>query len=613
MKKEKKTKKKPYRSMFSNSIWSVRTQWKYGRVFLLILVLGVPIEVALGYGNVYLPSLVVREGTGGRPFEDIIVTVGFFLLMLTMLNLCKTVMNMFQGGQEECYRDRIVFLVRKKSLDCFYENFEKKNVRDLQSRAMESLNSGNRAITALPTTVFALIQNVISYLLFGGMIASFSPILLPIVMIAPILNYFFARIYNNWEHSRRSEWSDVTQKLRYVEAMPGDFAAAKDIRIYGLIDWFTETYRSLHLQCNVWEKQKSAGQFFARLPSLLVILLRDSLAYGILISMALKSQITVDEFILYFSAISSFATFFGNIINSWNALHQYSLKICDLREYLDMNTDAEVCVEASVEVHLNSAPEIVFDHVSFRYDGAEHDMICDFSLTIPKGESVALVGLNGAGKTTLVKLLCGLYHPTCGEIRINGVAADQFSSNDYYRLFSPVFQDAETAFFTLAETVAARLDETVDEERAENCLRMAGLGEKLDALPKGIHTKLDKQLHVDGIELSGGEKQKLMMARALYKDAPILVLDEPTAALDPIAENAIYEEYRNMTKNKTSLFISHRLASTRFCDKVIYMSDGKIVEIGTHEELLARGQEYSRLYEIQSCWYRDDFGKEAKE
>lgn len=251
--------------------------------------------------------------------------------------------------------------------------------------------------------------------------------------------------------------------------------------------------------------------------------------------------------------------------------------------------------------------------MTFRYDEAEKDTLKNISFTIHPGEKIALVGMNGAGKTTLVKLLCGLYLPSSGDIQINGVSIHKFTRNDYYRLFSPVFQDVQTAFFSLADTVSGHLEEGGDPVRAEECMRRAGLGKKIDSLPHGIHTKLDKQINKDGVELSGGELQKLMLARALYKDAPILVLDEPTAALDPIAENEIYLQYREMTKEKTSLFISHRLASTQFCDRILYLQDGRIIEEGGHGELIALDGEYAKLYEMQSCWYRDDYEGGAAE
>lgn len=254
---------------------------------------------------------------------------------------------------------------------------------------------------------------------------------------------------------------------------------------------------------------------------------------------------------------------------------------------------------------MNRAPEIVFEHVSFRYDGATEDAIHDLSFTLHAGEKLALVGLNGAGKTTLVKLMCGLYRPTQGTIYYNGVPASAFKRREYYRLFSPVFQSVRTMLFSIAEHVSGRALEQTDLQRVEACLRQAGLWDKVASLPKGVLTPLDKQVDEAGTELSGGEAQKLMLARALYKDAPTLVLDEPTAALDPIAESRIYAEYNAMAQGKSSLFISHRLASTAFCDRVLYLENGCIAEEGTHAELLRRGGKYKELFDIQSCWYKE--------
>ena len=427
-----------------------------------------------------------------------------------------------------------------------------------------------------------------------------------LLTVCPAINWLCVRAYNKYEYATRAQRTDIDRKLQYVMDRSEDFSAAKDIRVYGMADWLRGMYRELSDRALSWQKKLSARQFLTRLADLGIILLRDGTAYAVLIGMALRGEITVDQFMLHFAAISGFATYVGNIMTAWTAMQTASLVLCDFREYLDL-PDGGGSGKERADTHLTHAPQIVFDHVSFRYDGAQEDTLRDISLTLHSGERVALVGTNGAGKTTLVKLLCGLYSPTAGEVRVDGVPVGDFAREEYYRLFSPVFQDVQTAFFSLAETVAGEVGGHLDRERAERCMRRAGLGKKLDSLPLGIDTRLDKQINKDGIELSGGEAQKLMMARALYKDAPVLVLDEPTAALDPIAENEIYLQYRDMTEGKTSLFISHRLASTRFCDRILFLKDGKIAEEGTHSELIALGGEYAKLFEIQSCWYRDDY------
>lgn len=600
-------KKKPTHSVFSNFAWSLKMLLKYSKAAFFITALFIPINIGLRYLEIYLPSLVVSEITNGQTLTHSLLSIGIVMLLIMLGNIIVQALGHIRNSTLGIYRYKMTALVTRKQLSMFYQTYEQKKVRDLANRASNATQmwDGVQPLTDIVYSGFGMIENLLGYILFGSVISFASPWLVPILTVAPIVNILSVKAYNKWEYAHRSKMTDLNQKLGHVEELPDDFAAAKDIRIYSMASWLRECYRDLSEQRAKWDRTTVKKSFLSRIADLVVILIRDGGAYALLIHMFYNGKIGIDEFVLYFAAISSFASWVGGIISCWNKANTVSLKLCDFRDFVDY-PEYDGSGIAKAADHMNTVPEIEFKNVSFRYDGAEQDTIHDLSLKIKSGEKLALVGLNGAGKTTLVKLLCGLYRPTSGEIFFNGIPLSDFKREDYYKLISPVFQEIRTAFFSLAETVSGKSTAETDLEKAETCMRQAGLGAKIDALPDGIHTKLNKKVHENGTELSGGEAQKLMLARALYKDAPLLILDEPTAALDPIAESKIYNEFNVMAKNKTSLFISHRLASTSFCDRIILLENGNITEEGTHQELMGANGTYKGLFDIQSCWYKED-------
>ena len=599
--------KKPAYSMFSNFAWSLKMLLRYSRTAFFLTALFIPVHIGLQFLEIYLPSLVVAEVTGAQTPEHALLSAGAVMLLILLGSVILQALGYVRDSSLGVYRCQMTDLITRKQLSLFYQTYEKKEVRDLDSRAniATEMWNGVQPLTDMIYSGFGLIENLLGYLLFGSVISFASPWLVPLLTIAPIVNLLSVRAYNKWEYAHRSRMTDLDQKLWYVERLPDDFSAAKDIRIYSMSSWLRECYQDLSGQRAKWDGAVAKRRFLSRIADLTVILIRDGGAYALLIRMFYGGRIGVDEFVLYFAVISSFASWVDGILSCWNKANTMSLKLCDFREFADYPDD-DGSGAARAADHLHAAPEITFRHVSFRYDGAENDTIHDLSLQIKSGEKLALVGPNGAGKTTLVKLLCGLYRPTSGEILINGVPLSDFKREEYYKLVSPVFQEVRTSFFSLAETVSGKSTADTDLKKAERCMRRAGLGTKLDSLPDGIHTKLNKKVHADGTELSGGEAQKLMLARALYKDAPLLILDEPTAALDPIAESRIYTEFNAMARHKTALFISHRLASTSFCDRILLLENGRIAEEGTHRELIAANGRYKELFEIQSCWYQED-------
>lgn len=334
--------------------------------------------------------------------------------------------------------------------------------------------------------------------------------------------------------------------------------------------------------------------------------LRNGIAYAYLITLTLKEGLPASEFLLYFTAMNGFTAWVRGILSGFATLHKQSLDISIVREFLEIPEPFRFEEGEPLKPDLNKSYEIRLSNVSFRYPEANGYALHHINLTIHPGEKLAIVGLNGAGKTTLVKLICGLYDPTEGEVLLNGVNIKKYNRRDYYLHFTAVFQQFSLLEATLAENVAQTDEKNIDYDKVHECIEKAGLKDKVKSLPNGLYTYIGRKVFENGVELSGGETQRLMLARALYKNAPIIILDEPTAALDPIAENEIYQRYNEMTAGRTSVYISHRLASTRFCDRIIHLESGVIVEEGTHDSLMASGEKYAGLYSVQSHYYRKE-------
>ena len=329
---------------------------------------------------------------------------------------------------------------------------------------------------------------------------------------------------------------------------------------------------------------------------------RNAIAYAYLIALTVKQGLPASQFLLYFSAFTGFTALITAFLSECSTLHKECLELSVVQEYLHYPEPFRF--EGGKPIPKADGYELRLENLSFTYPGTQKPILKHLNLTIHPGEKLAVVGLNGAGKTTLVSLLCGFYDPDEGRVLLNGTDIREFNRREYYGLFSAVFQNCSDLDITVAQWVAQAVD-GIDLDKVKDCIQKAGLTQQIEAFPSGYDTHLGKKVYKDGVQLSGGQLQRLMLARALYKDGPILTLDEPTAALDPIAEHDIYQKYSEMTAGKTSVFISHRLASTRFCDRILFLQDGIIAEEGTHQQLLELGGEYAKLFQVQARYYQE--------
>jgi len=347
-----------------------------------------------------------------------------------------------------------------------------------------------------------------------------------------------------------------------------------------------------------------------------VYYVQQAILYAWLIVGAIRGELSVAQVIFFVGAVGVLFNATREFLNRVSDTRKRSAEVDDFRFFVDTPDEVgfpddgtaprAVSWMGDEPLPLPSGPyAFTFEDVSFRYPGAERWAVRHLNLTIPAGTRCAFVGLNGAGKTTLVKLLCRLYDVTEGRLLINGIDVRRFERAAYFRLFAPVFQTVELFAMPVTGNVSLRPEADTDRARVTDSLRRAGLGSWLESKPAGIDTELLKVLHDDGVDLSGGERQKLALARALYKDSPVIILDEPTAALDALAEYQLYRDFDALTAGKTAIYVSHRLSSTRFCDAVALFGDGGLVEYGSHRELLAAGGEYAKLFEVQARYYRE--------
>ena len=600
-----KEKIKPKYTIPQNVWWMVKIAWKTRKRVLLFCLLTAALEIVYNLAQLYLAPEILRRVESHAPLGSVLGTILFFTVLLFLTLSAKDYIKENTLFPRVDVRSAIIGMIGRKMNMTSFPNTLDADFIKLREKAYLATDSNREATELIWQTVTLLLQNIGGFLVYLTILSHLDWKLLAVVIVTCVVGFLVSRYTNNWLYAHRDAEEVYYAKKRYIRDKAESVELAKDIRIFGLQNWLNDLLNQVHDAYLDFLYKVERKKRLADITEAVLTAARNGIAYVYLIRMALEENLGVPEFILYFTAVTTFTTWVMGILQQAVKLHQQSLDISCVREFLEYPEPFRF--EGGASIPKADAYELTLQDVSFRYPGAESNTISHLNLTVHPGERLAIVGLNGAGKTTLVKLLCGLFDPTEGVVLLNGQDVRDFNRREYYGLFSAVFQEFSILDVTVAENIA-QTNENIDTERLWDCIEKAGLTDTVQKLPDGLQTHVGREVYLDGVLFSGGQTQRLMLARALYKDGPILMLDEPTAALDPIAENDIYMKYNEMTKGKTSLFISHRLASTRFCDRIIFIADGNIAEEGTHEDLLALGGEYAKLFEVQSRYYRE--GKE---
>lgn len=607
---EKKTKNKPPYSSLNNLKFMLKKTWRWNKSLIFLGIIRIPILVVLPLIGIYLSKFIVSFVISNADPVQMISYIFIFSIILLILNIIDkySFYKLQWGGNMMRYQ--YLNLCSEKIMDTDFENIENPDGQLILQKAVKLFNSfrpmdslGAREVGAeqIVTGLVSLLTNLVGIITYSFILVTLSPILIIFLIGTTVIDYLIGKNLAKWNYENKNNWVQIDRKINYIKTVAGEFSKAKDIRLYNMITWFKDILESLLKTRTYWYKYVEKKSLKSDLLMCVIALFRDGISIGFLIYIMYTKQMPVSDFILYFGVIGGFSTWLLNFSANINAMFSTCLNFCDFREFLDMEDKLNRGVGEQIP---KESSKIQFKNVGFKYSGSEKEIFENFNLTIEKGEKIAIVGVNGAGKTTLVKLLCGLYRPTKGEVLINGKKTTDYNRDELYTIFSAVFQDIYLLPSSIAKNVALCSKKDIDYNRVNEVLKIAGIYEKVQSLKDGVDTLLLKSILDNAIDLSGGEQQKLSIARSLYKKGRIIILDEPTAALDPIAENEVYLKYNEITEGRTSIFISHRLSSTRFCDRIIFLEDGKIAEIGDHDSLMKLNGKYAEMFETQSKYYK---------
>ncbi len=634
------TARKQY-SLPNNMMHGLREMKTVGIRYYAYLFCDIITQIVIPFLLVLIPAEVVRMFQEKRNLQDSLIMIALWIFGILIMNLIRTFTHQKIENMAAILTDTQYWRkLNREMLSCDLLKVESSQERDMLNEVMNALygsdGMGNYSgVIGLYLYSIALLVNIGGFLLYGAIAGSLHPMLLAVLFITSIINCFAQARAINYEFTHMKAFWENSDRFWYIKNESINTEKAKDIRMYHLIRWFQKALHHNTEEASSIYDDVMQHHFYADSIVRFTSILRDGFAYLFLIMQLADGVMDVSMFIIYIGIVAGFGNWITKIVESYTYLKKISYGISMYRSYVKEEISD---TDTKPQPVPQDCHKITFSDVSFGYE-PEHLIFDHFSLQIHAGEKLALVGVNGAGKTTLTKMLCGLYPLKHGQISVNDIDIATMDKDAYFRAISILFQDVHVLPFSIAKNVSCAWNDEeqqwlkemyqgqeichafdqvdrseihmneYDEEKIIRCLKQVNLWEKVSQLPNGIHTVLTQILDHEGVNLSGGQIQRLMLARALYKEAPILILDEPTSALDPIAESELYQEYAKLCENKISIFISHRLSSTRFCDRILFLENGKIVEQGTHDELMALHGHYAEMYQIQAHYYQKEVEK----
>lgn len=590
-------------SVPNNMIYLLRILWKEDKQTFLSMWIHIFIGAFSPFIGVLIPSVIIGLLVAKATMTSFLLWSAVLFVVYGLvqgsLDFLKDYNDFAFIRTRSSYFVETMFLWRA-SLD--YALLEDTSCKKILEDGHSAVQSNTEGVEGMYHHFINFMMALLGLVLYALSSSTLSIWLVAALFVLVVIQYGCFCLAKKYEYSHREQVDGYILEANYLNQIAYDSSAGKDIRLFQLQDWIDAKFTRVNRLLTRIKAKDSTAYMLVDTLTLILDALRDIVCYGFLIQQLMQGM-AIDRFVFYLGIISGFSLWFKKVGEAYARLSLENVLVSRMREAFALTNTMH---HGEGKRLPKEGVSIAFDHVSFSYPGQTRRILDDVSFVLEEGRKMALVGVNGAGKSTIVKLILGFYVPGEGRITINGIDIQELDLDAYYEHIAGIFQDSKVMSYTIAENVSMCDLTQTDLEKVRTCLQQAGLWETIAALPKQESTYLYKDIEPLGIQLSGGQLQKLFMARALYHSFDCLLLDEPTAALDALAEKELYEHFHALTKGKSCLFISHRLSSTRFCDEILVLDQGKIVERGTHEELLARQGLYTKLFQAQSQYYEEE-------
>lgn len=581
----------------------LKLAWSVSPSYMIVLVLNAICESAKAILNVILPMFLINELTDLRRIEALAFYAGLIVLNNVGMTLLTNIGKRFSNVKDVQVQEGMMKLMSEKIMNLEYSYLENPVYLDLKERAVFAINNQN-AIANMIYAVAEFLSKALTLIGLVSILISLGPVLIIVLAISIVLVLVIYNSVSNLQAKIMQEIVPINRRFGYYFGIAMDKETQKDIRLYNMEKMITERLVKFSNEtCDLFEHmQIKSGQVMGQIAAISEGVAAFSYGYvGIrTVSTILGPQLTLGALTMYVSAAINFSAMVTKFGEGVVMVMQF---MSFLDPYMEFMSLAEETKQTGKIPFTGEVETVEFRNVTFTYPNAEKAVLSNVSFAIHKGEKISIVGLNGAGKSTLVKLICRMYQADSGEILINGKNIYDYEYLSYMNTISAVFQDYRLFNFTIAENISC--ENAAKTERIEQLIDEVGLREKIDELPHGVESRFGKEYDEEGIEMSGGQGQKIAIARALYKKASMVILDEPASALDPIAEAEIYEKFNSLVEDKTAIYISHRMSSSVFCDRILVIDGGTVADFDTHENLMKKTESlYYKLFMSQAENYR---------